>query len=57
MKRKQFPEQQVAMALEQVRSGLKVEEVFRKPDHVLPLAQEVRPDAAERDQALEATRG
>lgn len=30
MKRKQFSEQQIAIALEQVRSGLKVEEVCRK---------------------------
>ena len=30
MKRKQFSEPQIAMALEQARSGLKVEEVCRK---------------------------
>ncbi len=30
MKRKQFSEQQIAIALEQVRSGLKVEAVCRK---------------------------
>jgi len=30
MKRKQFSEQQIAIALEQVRSGLGVEEVCRK---------------------------
>ena len=30
MKRKQFTEQQITLALEQARSGLKVEEVCRK---------------------------